>query len=143
MTVFGGRCALEFVTVLGSLFGYFAYIVTAFAALTGLMIITFGGDSTLGKVLHYPRPVAERTVAATNPQHRLFMLASKQESTAKESMNGSGVVSSEKVDGEKGKRETFAHAHKISSQRGKYEGQGYSVAAGNAAGYRPGLDSQR
>jgi len=138
----------EFAAVLGSLFAYFFYMVTAFTALTGLMLITFGGDSTLGKVLRYPHPIVERTIAATNSHHPLFMLATKQESTAKESTARDTPAeninaSSAKADAEKVKHERLAHLHKLASQRRTYEGQGYSVALRNAAGYRPGLDSQR
>jgi hypothetical protein len=142
----------EFAAVLGSLFAYFFYIVTAFAALTGLMIVAFSGDSTLGKALHYPRPIVERTIAATSPRRPLYMLATKQESqqsianssptSPAKDLNGSGVPLA-KADAEKGKREKPAHPHKLASRLENYGGQDYSVALGNAAGYRPGLDGQR
>jgi hypothetical protein len=136
----------ELAAVLGSLLAYFFYIVTAFAAVTGLMIAVLG-DSTLGKVLHYPRPVVERAVTAEIPGHRLFMFATNARSPAKNApetdVKSSSVVPVATADA--GKRDRLAHPRKLATRRENYEGHDYSVALGYGArsGYRPGLDGQR
>ena len=131
-----------------SLFAYFFYIVTAFTAIMGLMI--FGvSDSTLDKVLHYPRPVIERSIAATNARRPLFMLAIKDGSSAKNALakdsKGPEVTSVAKADTEKSKRERPARPHKLASRRENNEWNDYTVAQsyGGGYGYRPGLDGQR
>jgi len=139
--------------VLGSLLGYFFFMVVAFAATTGLMIATFS-DSTLGKVLRYPRPIVEQAVTAENSRRPLFMLATKEESEksapaaepAKDTNNtNSSDVSVTKTDTEKSKHEKPAYSHKLASRRENYQSRDYSVAFGSpgAFGYRPGLDGQR
>ena len=134
--------------VLVSLFAYFFYIVTAFAAIMGLMIFGFS-DSTLDKALHYPRPIVERPVAALSARRPLFMLAVKDASSAKNELAKDAKVPDAtpvaKVDTEKSKRERPAHPHKLASRRQYYGWHDYTVAQGFNAGfgYRPGLDGQR
>lgn len=134
--------------MLVSLLAYFFYIVTAFAAIMGLMIFGFG-DSTLDKALHYPRPVVERSVAAANVRRPLFMLAIKDGSSAKNALAKDAklpdVTSVGKADTEKSKRERPAHPRKLVSRRENHEWHDYTVAQGFNAGfgYRPGLDGQR
>jgi hypothetical protein len=130
--------------VLGSLFAYFFYIVTAFAAIMGFMIAT-SGDSTLGRVLHYQRPILERTATAGNSRRPLFMLATKQDSAKTAAKDNSSEAAVAKADLEKSKREKPAYSRKVASRHENYEGRDYNVAFGNGAGsgYHPGLDSQR
>ena len=139
--------------MLGSLLGYFFFMVVAFAATTGLMIATFS-DSTLGKVLRYPRPIVEQTVTSENSRRPLFMLATKEESEksapaaepAKDTNNTNNTSSSDvsvtKTDTEKSKHEKPGYSHKLASRRENYQSR---VAFGSpgAFGYRPGLDGQR
>jgi len=152
-----------------SLFAYFFFMITAFTAigalLIGALLIGLASGSTVEKVLHYPRPIIEQSMieqifTTTNPQPRDLSDAprTKGEVPARngpeKNMNESRVVSVAKVDVTKSKREIknkperLAHLHKpkgLARQREKYEGHGYAMALGNAAGsgYRPGLDAQR
>jgi len=134
--------------VLGSLFAYFFYIATAFTAITGLMVVVLG-DSTLGKVLHYPRPIVERGVTAEIPGRRLFMFATNAKSPAKNApetdVKSTSVIPAATADAEKSKRDRLPHPRKFASRRENYEGHDYSVALsyGATSGYHPGLDGQR
>jgi len=132
--------------LLGSLFAFFLYMVTALAAITGFMIAVFG-DSTLGKVLHYPRPIVERTAATENPRRQLFMFAAEGKPPAKNTpetdVKSSSVASDATADVEQVKRP--AHPRKLAARRENSEGRGYNFALSYGAtfGYRPGLDGQR
>lgn len=150
--------------VVVSLFAYFFYMVTAFTAI-GALLIGLANGSTVEKTLHYPRPIIEQSIieqtfTTTNPQPRDLPDAprTKEEVPARnkpeKNINDSRVVSVGKADTAKRKREIknkterLAQLHKpreFAHQHGKYEGHGYAMALGYAAGsgYRPGLDAQR
>jgi hypothetical protein len=138
----------EFAAVVVSLFAYFFYIVTAFAAIMGLLVVAFSG-STLDRTLHYPRPVMDRSIAATHLRRPLFMMATKDATSAKNTSasepKAPAVVAVANTDTEKTKRERPVHPHKIAAPRENFAGRDYSIAQGYSAGfsYRPGLDAQR
>ncbi|HEX8827448.1 MAG TPA: hypothetical protein VF778_04980 [Xanthobacteraceae bacterium] len=131
-----------------SLFAYFFYIVTAFAAIMGLLVVAFNG-STFDRTLHYPRPVMDHSIAATHLQRPLFLMATKDTASAKSTPasepKAQAVVAVANPDTEKTKRERPAHPHKIATQRENFGSRDYSIAQGYSAGssYRPGLDAQR
>jgi hypothetical protein len=139
----------EFAAVVVSLFAYFFYIVTAFAAIMGLLVVAFNG-STLDRTLHYPRPVMDHSIAAAHLQRPLFMMATKDAASAKNTPASEpkapapAVVAVANTDAEKTKRERPVHPHKI-APRENFAGRDYSIAQGYSGGfgYHPGLDAQR
>jgi len=115
--------------VVYSLLGYFFGMITILTAATGVMIGLFN-FSTSEKVRHYPRPVIERNVTATNREPRLFMVApeTKSRPPAKDIEANSAAGPIEKPDAKKSK----PHKPKmLARQRNNYDGRGY----GNALGY--------
>jgi hypothetical protein len=117
------------------------------------------GNSAIENVLHYPRPIVDEAVIATNPEpsnllnrRKLEEPKTKEEAPARDKKD-SDVISVAKADTAKRKSEMkyrpekLAHLHKpkvLARQRERQEG-GYSVALGysEGSGYRPGLDAQR
>jgi hypothetical protein len=138
----------EFAAVLLSLFAYFIYIVTAFTAIMGLLVVAFSG-STLDRTLHYPRPVIDHSIAATRLQPPLFMMATKDGAPAKNTpasdAKSPDAVAVANTDIEKTKRERPARPHKLAARRQNFAGRDYTIAQSYSGGfgYRPGLDAQR
>jgi hypothetical protein len=99
--------------VLVSLFAYFFYIVTAFTAIMGLLVVVFSG-STLDRTLRYPRPVFDHSIAATHLQRPLFMQATKDSALAKNTpasdAKAPDTVAVANTDTEKTKHERPAHS---------------------------------
>ena len=85
-----------------SLLSYFVFMIMVLTAAVGTMI-GLSNFSTSGGVLHYPRPVAERNVTATNTEPRLFMSVpeTKGAASAKNIETTSTVVPTEKADAKK------------------------------------------
>jgi hypothetical protein len=133
--------------VLVSLFAYFFYIVTAFTAIMGLLVVVFSG-STLDRTLRYPRPVFDHSIAATHLQRPLFMQATKDSALAKNTpasdAKAPDTVAVANTDTEKTKHERPAHSRKVAARRENIGGRDYTIAQGNnlGFGYRPGLDAQ-
>lgn len=135
-----------------SLFAYFFYIVTAFAAIMGLLVVAFNG-STLDRTMHYPRPVVDHSIAATHLQRPLFMMATKDgtkdgapaKNTPASEPKAPAAVAVANTDAEKTKRERPVHPHRVAAQRENFAGRDYSIAQSYSTGlgYRPGLDAQR
>ena len=134
--------------MLVSLFAYFIYIVTAFTAIMGLLVIAFSG-STLDRTLRYPRPVIDQSIAATHLQRPLFMTATKDDAPAKNTpasdAKAPDAVAVANTDTEKTQRERPAHSHKFAARRQNFAGRDYTIAQSYSRGfgYRPGLDAQR
>jgi hypothetical protein len=137
--------------VLLSLFAYFLYIVTAFTAIMGLLLVAFNG-STLDRTLHYPRPIIDHSIAATHPQRPLFMMATRDGALAKATpandAKAPDAVAAANTDTEKTKHERPAHSRKVAARRENREnagGRDYTIAQSYnmGLGYRPGLDGQR
>ena len=55
------------------LLGFFFCVIAVLTAVAGVTI-SFFGNSTSARIQHYPRPVVERNVTATNSEPRLFMV---------------------------------------------------------------------
>ena len=123
--------------MLVSLFAYFIYIVTAFTAIMGLLVVAFNG-STLDRTLHYPRL-----------QRPLFMVATKDAAPAKNTpasdAKAPDAVAAANADTEKTKRERPPRPHKLATRRQNFAGREYTIAQSYSGGfgYRPGLDAQR
>jgi hypothetical protein len=148
----------EFAAVLISLFAYFFYIVTAFTAIMGLLVVVFSG-STLDRTLRYPRPVIDHSIAATHLQRPLFMLVPKDgalaKNTAANDAKAPDAVAVANTNAEKPKHERRVHSRKIAARRENIGGRGYTIAQSYNMGsayrsgfefgsaYRPGLDAQR
>jgi hypothetical protein len=139
----------EFAAVVVSLFAYFLYIVTAFAAIMGLLVVAFNG-ATLDRTLHYPRPIMDHSVAAAHSQGPLFMMATNDGTPAKNTPaaepKAPDAVAAANTGTEKTKRERPAHPHKVVVRRENSPGRDYTIAqsySGGGFGYRPGLDAQR
>jgi hypothetical protein len=138
----------EFAAVLVSLFAYFIYIVTAFTAIMGLLVVAFNG-SALDRTLHYPRPVIDHSIAATHLQRPLFMQATKDVAPAKNTpasdAKAPDTVAVANTDTEKANRERPARRHRLALRRQNFAGRGYAIAQSYSGGfgYRPGLDAQR
>jgi len=123
--------------VVFSLLGYFVFMIMVLTAAVGTMI-GLSNFSTSGGVLHYPRPVAERNVTATNTEPRLFMSVpeTKGAAPAKNMETTSTVVPTEKADAKKSK----PHKPKMfARQRNNFEGRGYGYARGYAQETQYGL----
>jgi hypothetical protein len=114
--------------VVFSLLGYFVCMIMALTAAVGA-IIGLSNFSTSEGVRHYPRPVAERNVTATDTEPRLFMSVpdAKGAAPAKNIETNSTVAPTEKTDAKKSKPykpKMFAR------QRNNYErpsfGMGYA-----------------
>jgi hypothetical protein len=151
--------------VVGSAVGYFFSIIAVFTTIMAFMTLLIGAFNplTFEKVRHYPhpRPVVERTVTATNPEHPHVLVAAlgtNEETPAKDlsaqdkTTMDSRAASIAKTDTEtrkperKIKPERLAHLHQpkvLARQRQNYGGYGYGMALGYAEGYHPGLDGQR
>jgi hypothetical protein len=138
----------EFAAVLVSLFAYFIYIVTAFTAIMGLLVVAFNG-SALDRTLHYPRPVIDHSIAATHLQRPLFMQATKDGAPAKNTpasdAKAPDTVAVANTDTEKANRERPARRHRLAVRHQNFAGRGYTIAQSYSGGfgYRPGLDAQR
>ena len=134
--------------MLVSLFAYFFYIVTAFTAIMGLLVVVFSG-STLDRTLRYPRPVIDHSIAATHLQRPLFMLATRGGALAKATpandAKAPDAVAVANADTEKTKHERPAHSRKVAARRESIGGRDYTIAQSynTGLGYRPGLDAQR
>jgi hypothetical protein len=152
--------------VVGSLFGYFFYIIVAFSAITTLLI-ELSNEPTVQNVLHYPRPIFDQ--AAIVPDSRAWQVPSepkKEETPATDRKDvaptkdtpatdkrDSGATAVGMLDAPRRsletKRNTVKVAHLQRSQaparQRERQDRGYAVASGNAegSGYRPGLDAQR
>jgi hypothetical protein len=116
--------------VVFSLLGYFVCMIMALTAAVGA-IIGLSNFSTSEGVRHYPRPVAERNVTATDTEPRLFMSVpdAKGAAPAKNIETNSTVVPTEKADAKKNE----PHKPKMfARQRNKYEARGYWNAQGYA-----------
>jgi hypothetical protein len=147
--------------VIGSLFGYFLYIIVAFSAITA-SLVELSNKSTVQDVLHYPRPIFDQ--AAIVPDSGAWQAPSgttkdeaptkdrKEEAPAKDKRD-SGVTAVAKVDAPKHNLETKRYTVKVARvQRAKAparqrerQDRGYAVAYGSGEGwgYHPGLDAQR
>ena len=134
--------------MLVSLFAYFIYIVTAFTAIMGLLVVAFNG-STLDRTLHYPRPIIDHSIAATHLQRPLFMVATKDAAPAKNTpasdAKAPDAVAAANADTEKTKRERPPRPHKLAARRQNFAGRDDTIAQSYSGGfgYRPGLDAQR
>jgi hypothetical protein len=152
--------------VVGSLFGYFFYIIVAFSAITTLLI-ELSNEPTVQNVLHYPRPIFDQ--AAIVPDSRAWQVPSepkKEETPATDRKDvaptkdtpatdkrDSGATAVGMLDAPRRsletKRNTVKVAHlqrsKAPARQRERQDRGYAVASGNAegSGYRPGLDAQR
>jgi hypothetical protein len=86
-----------------SLLCYFLCAITVLTAVAGAMIGLFISRSE--RVGHYPRPVVESNVTATNRGQRLFMVApeTKHGSPAKIIQASSAAVPTEKANAKKSK----------------------------------------
>jgi len=116
--------------VVFSVLGYFVFMIMVLTTAVGAMI-GLSSFSTSEGVRHYPRPVAERNVTATNTEPRLFMSVpeTKGAAPAKNIETTSTVVPTEKADAKKSK----PHKPKMfARQRNNYEARGYWNAQGYA-----------
>src|SRR6516225_5189490 len=78
------------------LLGYFFCMIAVLTAAAGAMIGLFSA-STSARGHHYPRPVVERTVKATNTEQRLFMVVPETDrSSVKNTEANSAAVLAEK-----------------------------------------------
>ena len=139
--------------MVGSLVGYFFYIVAAFAT-TMALLIRLSDDSTVEKALHYPHPVIVETVTASKGEDRRQPVAlgmtggrSVRVSSATE-VKTSRTASVAKAEHDKSRLRKFAQLGPLKAlhhQRDDYQDRPYRLALGyaGAPGYRPGLDSQR
>jgi hypothetical protein len=152
--------------VVGSLFGYFFYIIVAFSAITALLI-ELSNESTVQDVLHYPRPIFDQ--AAITPDSGAWeapdapkkegapTMDRKDEAPARDTPakdnRDIGATAVAKLDASKRNPETKRNTGKVAhlqranapARRRDRQNRGYAVAYGNAQGwgYRPGLDAQR
>jgi len=110
------------------LLGYFFCMIAVLTAAAGAMIGLFS-TSTSERGHHYPRPVVERTVNATNTEQRLFMVVPETDrSSVKNIEANSAPVPTEKTDAKQNK----PHKPKVlARQHNNYARTGY----GNALGY--------
>jgi len=118
------------------LLGYFFSMIAVLTAAVGMML-GFSNISTSQRVRHYPRPVVERNVTATNREPRLFMVApeTKDGSPAKNMEANSAAVPSEKADAKKSR----PHKPKVlARQHNNYARPGYGNALGYAEAFRNG-----
>ena len=126
-------------------------MITTFSAIAA-SLVGLSNNSATENVLHYPRPIIDETVIATNPEPPDLLNKPKIEEHARDKKD-SGVVSVARADAAKRKPEMKNKPQKLARlrkpkvlarQRERQEG-GYAVALGYAegSGYRPGLDAQR
>jgi hypothetical protein len=119
------------------LLGFFFCVIAVLTAVAGT--ISFFSTSRSERVYHYPRPVVERNITATNSKPRLFMVVpdTKDPSSAKETEASPASIPTaspasnptEKADTAKNK----LHKPKVLARlRNNYERPGYY---GNAPGY--------
>jgi hypothetical protein len=152
--------------VVGSLCGYFFYIIVAFSAITALLI-ELSNEPTVQNVLHYPRPIFDQAQIVPDsgawqvpsepkkeevPTTDRKDVAPAKDTPAKDKRD-SGATAVAMVDAPRRsletKRNTVKVAHlqrsKASARRRERQDRGYAVASGNGegSGYRPGLDAQR
>ena len=139
--------------MVGSLVGYFFYIVAAFAT-TMVLLIRLSDDSTVEKALHYPHPVIVEAVTASKSEDRRQPVTlgmsggqSVRDSSATEvkTSRTDGVA---KAEHDKSRLRKFAQLGPLKGlhhQRDNHQDRPYRLALGYAetSGYRPGLDSQR
>jgi hypothetical protein len=131
--------ALGSAPMLLPLLGYFFCMIAVLTAAAGVML-GFSNISTSERVHHYPRPVVERDVKATNTEPRLFMVVPETDRLSVKNVEAnSAAVPTEKADAKANK----PHNPKVlARQHQNYEGHGYA-SSGYSQGYSPGLDSQR
>jgi hypothetical protein len=126
--------SLGAIAVAVSLLGYFLCMITVLTAAVGVMIGLFNFSNSEG-ALHYPRPVVQRNITATNEEPRLFMSVPdiKDASPAKNVEAKSAAVLDEKADVKKSK----PHRHRaIARQRNNYERPSYGTGTGYAEEFR-------
>lgn len=147
--------------MIGSLFGYFLYIIVAFSTITALLI-ELSNESTVQNVLHYPRPIFDQaTIVPDSGGWQAPSGTTKEEAPAKDRKEEApakdkrdpGATAVAMVDAPKRNVEAnrntvkVAHLQRVKAQARQRERQdrGYAVAYGSGEGwgYRPGLDAQR
>jgi len=121
-----------------SLLGYFVYIVTAFAAVMGLLIGCF--DHPTLEVRRYPSPVVE-VVSASKAEDRHLQVMSGGEERFAKNLPGR-QTKSDKINQHKAHVEMPKAFARL---RENYDERRFKFALGYAegSGYRPGLDGQR
>jgi len=128
------------------LLGFFFCVIAVLTAVAGVTI-SFFGNSTSARIQHYPRPVIERNVTATNSERRLFMVVpdTKDLSPAKKTeANPASIptvspvsIPAENADTKKSK----PHKPKVFARlRNNYARPGYY---GNTMGYAQETQPQR
>jgi hypothetical protein len=125
----------EFTAVAVSLLGYFLCMIAVLTAAVGVMIGLFNFSNSEG-ALHYPRPVVQRNITATNEEPRLFMVVpdTKDASPAKNVEAKSTVAPQEKAAEAKTSK---PHRHKvIARKRNNYEPPSYGTGMGYAEEFR-------
>lgn len=132
-----------------SLVGYFVYIVTAFAAVMGLLIGCF--DHPTLEVRRYPSPVVE-VVSASKAEDRYLQVMSGGEERFAKNLPGKQTKGGDAVALAKPKPDKI-NQHKAHVEtpkafarlRENYDERPFKFALGYAegSGYRPGLDGQR
>lgn len=123
---------------MASLLGYFVYIVTAFAAVMGLLIGCF--DHPTLEVRRYPSPVVE-VVSASKAEDRHLQVMSGGEERFAKNLPGR-QTKSDKINQHKAHVEMPKAFARL---RENYDERRFKFALGYAegSGYRPGLDGQR
>jgi len=124
--------------LVASLLGYFVYIVTAFAAVMGLLIGCF--DHPTLEVRRYPSPVVE-VVSASKAEDRHLQVMSGGEERFAKNLPGR-QTKSDKINQHKAHVEMPKAFARL---RENYDERRFKFALGYAegSGYRPGLDGQR
>ena len=117
------------------LLGYFFCMIAVLTAVVGIML-GFSNISTSERVRHYPRAVVERNVTAANREPRLFMMAPKDGSSAKNMEANSAAAPTEKTVAKKGRPRKPTV---LARQRQNYEGRGYAMTSGTG-GYSRALE---
>jgi hypothetical protein len=118
-----------------SLIGYFLSMIIVLSAVVGVTI-GLSNFSASENVRHYPRPVLERDVTATDSEPRLFMSVPDTKDGLPENIEtNSTAVAAEKAEPKTGK----PHKHKaIARKRNNYDPPSYGTATGYAEEYRNG-----
>src|SRR6516165_1591543 len=117
------------------LLGYFFCMIAVLTAAAGAMIGLFSA-STSARGHHYPRPVVERTVKATNTEQRLFMGVPETDRSSVNNIEAnSAAVLPEKPDANQHK----PHKPKVlARQHNNYARTGYRNALGYTEASRYG-----
>ena len=137
--------------MVASLLGYFVYIVSAFTAVMGLLIVCF--DHPTLEVRRYPSPVVEVVSASNAEDRQLLVMSAGEERFAKNTpgkqTKGGDAVALAKPKPDKisqHKRPTHVEMPKAFARlRENYDRHRFKFALSYAegSGYRPGLDGQR